>query len=57
MGNKSSNAKGVSIHLQVLKDVYMSGRDDVRRCIETAIVEGMSKDDRKLWKGILDRQK
>ena len=40
-----------------LKDVYMSGRDDVRRCIETAVVEGMSKDTLKLWKGILNGQK
>lgn len=49
--------EGKRFLLRVLKDVYMSGRDDVRRCIETAVVEGMSKDDRKLWKGILNGQK
>ena len=47
------NIEGKRFLLSVLKEVYMSGSDDVRRCIETAVVEGMSNDDLKMWKSIL----
>ena len=49
--------EGKRFLLRVLKDVYLSGRADIRCCIETAVVEGMSNDDLKLWKGILNGQK
>lgn len=36
--------------IQVLYSIYVNGNPDSRLCIETAIVEGLSKDDLKYWR-------